>query len=122
MSAWRDEMADLIKPEFEAESKELVEQFGTAKAQQKGSDDAGQIAEAAFAGRVMTLLLDTATSLGGRLDPETGKLKKASESEADVDDVLDDIAERVLKTGGQVRVLRPEMHPTQTGIAAIYRY
>jgi hypothetical protein len=36
--------------------------------------------------------------------------------------VLDDIAELVLKNGGQVVVMPKDRMPTQTGAAAIYRF
>lgn len=40
----------------------------------------------------------------------------------EVDDVLDDLGELVLKKGGQMLVVPAERMPTQTGIAAIYRF
>ncbi len=117
-----EEMRDIIRPAFEKQVAETVEQFGTAKAQQQGSDDVAKVAEAAVAGRVQTLLVDADKSVGGRIDPETGQFKKADENDADVDDVLDDLAERVLRTGGKVRVLAGENFPSSTGVAAIFRY
>ena len=36
--------------------------------------------------------------------------------------MLDDIAELVLKNGGQVVIVPNERMPTRTGIAAIYRF
>ncbi|WP_158232158.1 hypothetical protein [Sporosarcina sp. P20a] len=42
--------------------------------------------------------------------------------ESTVDDVLDDLAETVFKTGGEVAVLPKERMPVETGAAAIYRW
>ena len=117
-----EEMREIIRPAFDKQVAEMVEQFGTAKAQQQGSDDVAKVAEAAVAGRVATLLVDADKSVGGRIDAETGQFKKANEDDADVDDVLDDLAERVLRTGGKVRVLAGENFPTDSGVAAIFRY
>jgi hypothetical protein len=39
-----------------------------------------------------------------------------------VDDVLDDLAMLSLKMGGQVVIMPTERMPTETGVAAIYRY
>ena len=36
--------------------------------------------------------------------------------------MLDDLAERVLKTGGEVIMVPPERMPSKTGLAAIYRF
>ena len=38
------------------------------------------------------------------------------------DDVLDDLAEMVLKMDGQVYVLSSDQMPTDAGVAAVYRY
>ena len=39
-----------------------------------------------------------------------------------VDDLLDDLAELVLRMGGQVQVVPADRMPTQTGVAATYRF
>jgi hypothetical protein len=39
-----------------------------------------------------------------------------------VDDFLDDVGELVLKNGGQIVIVPADRMPTQTGIAAIYRF
>jgi hypothetical protein len=39
-----------------------------------------------------------------------------------VDDLLDDIAELVLRKGGEVVVVPSEKMPTPAGVAAIYRF
>jgi hypothetical protein len=38
------------------------------------------------------------------------------------DDVLDDLAEMVLRQDGHVLILPDNAMPTDTGVAAIYRY
>ena len=42
--------------------------------------------------------------------------------DTDVGDVLDDMAERVLKAGGQVYVLAPDQMPSLNGVAVVYRF
>lgn len=39
-----------------------------------------------------------------------------------LDDLLDDLGERVLATGGEVVIVPTERMPTNAGLAAIYRY
>jgi len=43
-------------------------------------------------------------------------------SDPDMDDVLDDLAELVLQSGGEVIIVPAERMPVDTGVAAIYRY
>ena len=46
-----------------------------------------------------------------------GKLK-----DPDTDDVLDDLGERVVATGGEVVMVPTERMPTRSALAAIYRF
>jgi len=58
----------------------------------------------------------------GRLDHATGRIELTDLIHPEVDDLLDDLGELVLKKGGDVMVVPGEHMPTQTGIAAIFRY
>jgi stalled ribosome rescue protein Dom34 len=58
----------------------------------------------------------------GRIDTATGQVKFDALAHPEVDDILDDLAELVLKMGGQVVIVPAERMPTLTGIAAIYRF
>jgi hypothetical protein len=118
----RSEMEEVFRPDYDAEIHELTEQFGNAKAKGEGSDDVQKVAEAAFQGRVLTLLVDADKTIGGTIDPETGQARMLKESNPDVDDVLDDLCELSLKTGAKVRVIPSDQFPTETGVAAVYRY
>ena len=118
----RKEMADIIVPAAEAQTAEMVEQYGNAKAQQLGSDDLQKVGNAAAMGRVRMLFIDADKRVGGRVDATTGDVKRMKESNPDVDDVLDDLAELTLRNGGDVRVLPGDLHPSETGVAAIFRY
>jgi len=46
----------------------------------------------------------------------------ATADEPGVGDILDDLAERVLRTGGQAIVAPKGSMPTATGLAAVFRY
>ncbi|MEO6446540.1 MAG: hypothetical protein ABIZ91_00190 [Gemmatimonadaceae bacterium] len=69
-----------------------------------------------------TLLIDAEWNLPGRIDASTGSISFDDPDEAQVDDVLDDLGELVLKRGGDVVVVPGDQMPTTTGIAAIYRF
>jgi len=100
----------------------LVERFGTARAVQLGDERLTQAAAAALEGRVATLLVESQRQIPGRLDASAGTARPAALADPDVDDLLDDLAEQVLRTGGDVVVVPRERMPTDTGLAAIYRY
>ncbi len=117
-----EEMKQVMLPDLDKEVHELVEQFGNAKAKQQGSDDLNDVALAAQQGRVLTLLVSDDMSVGGRIDPATGKVTLMDESDPDADDLLDDLCEMAMKTGGNVRVIPGDKHPSDSGVAAVYRY
>ncbi|WP_050526057.1 baeRF3 domain-containing protein [Pseudorhodobacter aquimaris] len=100
----------------------LVEQFKTSQANDRGSADLTVIGKAASAGSIATLLIDADRVVPGRFDPETGHVSFARLEDPDVDDLLDDLATQTLGTGGEVVVVPPEEMPSDTGIAAIFRF
>lgn len=112
----------VMEPQYSARLAALSEEFAQARAKNAGSDDLAQVAQAATAGRVATLLLEADRQVGGRIDAATGRVEFAELSNADVDDVLDDLGDLVTNMGGRVLVLPADRMPTQTGLAATYRY
>jgi hypothetical protein len=113
---------DLMQPRLAARVGEIVDRFREARAHQRATDDVQAIAEAAIAGRVGTLLIDADQHRPGRIDRETGRVEAGSLDDPGVDDMLDDLAELVLGTQGEVLVVRAGEMPTTTGCAAIHRF
>ena len=100
----------------------VVEEFNQARSNGTGSDDLIQIAQAAISGRISTLLIEADRLIPGHLDNTTGQIEFADLNNPQVDDLLDDLGEMVSNNGGQVLVIPTEQMPTNTGLAAIYRY
>lgn len=112
----------VLEPVYLKRLADLVDRFGTARAAQLGDDRLPQVAEAAAAGRIETLLLEAQAQAPNRLDSTTGALQADELVHPDVDDMLDDLAEQVLRTGGEVVIAPAEQMPSTTGLAAIYRF
>ncbi len=115
--AWR-----VVEPQYHARLAALVEEFGRAQSKGSGTGELAQIAEAAVAGRVATLLIEAERRVPGRLDEASGRIEIDDLAHPEIDDLLDDLGELVFKMGGRVVVVPAERMPTQTGIAAIYRF
>jgi hypothetical protein len=116
--AWK-----IMQPIYQQSLEALTNDFRTAKAHQRGSDDVVQVAEAASTGRVDTLLVSDGKHIAGKLLRHSGLLEPASMStHPHGDDVLDDLAEMVMRADGQVLILPHDAMPSDTGVAAIYRY
>jgi hypothetical protein len=115
--AWR-----IVEPMYLERLAKIVDAYQKARSRDLGSDDAARIAEAATAGRVGTLLIEADRQIPGRIDPATGQIHAGDIADPEVDDVLDDLAEHVLRIRGDVILVPAERMPSTTGAAAIYRY
>ncbi|HEX8548328.1 MAG TPA: hypothetical protein VF691_15310 [Cytophagaceae bacterium] len=123
----RDKLAamawEIMEPEYLRGIQEVVERFNQAKANDYGTDDIYKASAAAAGSRVDTLLLESGRIIGGKItDYATGELVLADVNNPNVDDLLDDIAEVVVRFGGQVIMVPSEYMPVTSGIAAIFRY
>lgn len=122
IDALRDRAWRVVEPHYLARLAGLVEQFGVARSKRLGADELAQVAEATVVGRVATLLIEADRQIPGRVDAATGRIEFDDLAHPEVDDLLDDLGELVLKMGGEVVVVPAERMPTQTGAAAIYRF
>ncbi|HEX8199635.1 MAG TPA: hypothetical protein VF590_04055 [Isosphaeraceae bacterium] len=111
-----------MEPRYRQRLAKLVDDFQEARSKQKGADALDQIAAALAQGRVGTLLVERDRQVPGTLDRADGTIRLAEAADPGVDDLLDDLAEATLGTGGQVVVVPADRMPTTTGAAAIYRY
>ena len=118
----RERAWQVVEPQYQAKLAALVEEFAVANSKGLGDNDLVQIAHAAVAGRVATLLIEADRQIAGRLNVATGQIELTDLNHPQVDDLLDDLGELVEKMGGKVIVIPAERMPGQTGLAAIYRY
>ncbi len=97
--------------------------FETRLSQDRASTDLGRVARAATYGAVQTVLVDIDRVVPGTLDEHDGTVRlAAAAAEADSYGVVDEIARRVLLTGGRVLAVRAEDVPGGAPAAAILRY
>jgi hypothetical protein len=110
-----------------------VQTFEQARSRDLGSGDLSDIARAAVAGRVATLLIEKDRFEPGWLDPASGAIAGNGEMPADLSrsgdqpairtaDLFGTVAETVLLHGGGVVAVEQSAMPTNSGVAAIYRY
>lgn len=113
---------DMIEPLYLEKTKYLVDRFHQAQAKFQGSSDIAQVTRAATENRISELLIEADRIYPGRVDVATGELRTGSLTDPEIDDVLDDLAEIVFNNGGDVVVLPKERMPSETGVAATFRY
>jgi len=118
--ALRDEAWRVMEPRYHARLRELLDAYGAASGRGLATDDLTHALEFASDGRVGTLLLEAERRIPGYADGRMPRL--VDPGEPGTGDILDDLAERVLKTGGQVIVAPRGSMPSATGLAAVFRY
>jgi hypothetical protein len=120
LDALRQEAWKLMEPRYHKRLQQIIDMYHAAKARTLATDDLTHAVEFASDGRIGTLLIEADQRIPGHI--EGGMPRHAAESDEAAGDILDDLAERVLKTGGQVIVAPHASMPTGTGLAAIFRY
>jgi hypothetical protein len=120
--ALRERVWKTFEPHCTARQKHWADEFAVAKSKGLGVDDLAQVAAAAVAGQIATLLIEDGRQMPGRITAATGQVELAELSDPHVDDVLDDLGQLVLSKGGEVILVSAEYMPTDTGIAATRRF
>lgn len=131
-------LAPLVAPIFAAARDRRIGRelhlFTQARDRGLGSGDLSEIARAAVAGRVATLLIEKDRFETGRLDRQTGAVELTDgEAAGDLsrsgdrpafreEDLFGAVAETVLLHGGGILALERIAMPTESGVAAVYRY
>lgn len=98
----------------------ILEQYGASHGQGLASDKLSEIESASLAGRVATLLIeaDHGADITGTVAGDTA----TANSGMDVQHTLDDVMVHALQNGGDVVVVPPELMPSKTGAAAVFRF
>jgi len=118
----RQRAGEVAAPQQVAQQTAWSDAYAAAAAHGLGSEDLTQVAHAAVAGRVATLLIEAERQVAGRIDGSTGRIDPADLGNPLVDDVLDDLGALVESMGGEVHVLPAERMPCGTGVAASFRH
>ena len=118
----RERAWEIVEPEFRSRLARLTGEFEEAKAKGLGSDDLEAVAQAAVQSRVGSLLVEADRRIPGLMETKTGRTTFGSSEDTHVDDLLDDLAELVLRKGGSVVVVPAADMPTKTGVAASFRF
>lgn len=112
----------VVEPVYLRRLNGLVEDYRVARSQSLGSDDLSEIVPAALSGRIGVLLIEADRLIPGRIDPASRRMVAGDLTHPEIDDVLDDLAQTVLKMKGEVVVVPAERMPATTGVAATYRF
>jgi len=114
----------IVEPYFRQEMEKVVELYQQLAVTVKATDNIEEIVAAAFYGRVDKLLLSVDTQVWGVFNADTGKVVHYHSEKSQEDDLplLDFAAMQTLQNGGTVYALTQDEMPTESAIAAVFRY
>jgi hypothetical protein len=112
----------LVEPHFEKEVESAAQNYRRLAETSNASNDLRKILPAAVNGRVKHLFVKTGTQRWGRFDPENDTLDLHDRASSGDGDLLNLAAIHALRKGGTVYAVQREKMPTDTSIAAIFRY
>jgi hypothetical protein len=116
------EARTLLDGEYARELGAIRERFELRASRGRGSTDVATVARAATVGAVDTLLVDIDEKLPGEVEEDSGAVSFSSNDDAISYGVVDEIARRVLLSGGRVLAVRKDEVPGGQPLAAILRY
>jgi len=113
----------VVEPVAQERVGKAIAQFKKSHGTGLASDNIQSVVRAILDGRVQTLLISAEQRIPGRVLRDEKQVEILDGFNApDVEDVLDDLAEMTIRRSGELMVLPEEVMPTDTGVAAIYRY
>jgi hypothetical protein len=108
---------------FRKREEEVLSLYASSTKRRLVVDELSTLARMTVRGRIRWLLVAEDAHVWGTLNRDTGEIAvRASEQDADGDDLLDDLAESVLARGGDVLVLPKARMPGVSPAAAILRW
>ncbi len=113
---------EIIEPRYEARIQKLKDTYHNARQKDLADNNIHSVAKAAAQGRVDSVLIEAYREVPGRIDEDSGRVIERDHRQEKFDDALDDLTDIVISNGGNVYVIPQEKMPSDTGVAAIYRY
>ena len=112
----------IVNRAFQKRVDEWIARYRELSTKGLAVDRLEEIGPAAIAGRVRCVLAAEGQTVWGRLDRATGAVSRHPKPEGPEDDLVDDMCEEALKRGAEVYVIARAAMPTESPIAAVFRF
>ena len=117
-----DDLRMIAKQRFEKHLHRMLKQYEDQRHLKLSSDGLETVAKALMDGRVSHLFIQKDHVIPGHLNIPQQKVMYWDLREPHTDDVLDDMLQLALTKGTSVYILDKKLMPTQSGVAASFRY
>lgn len=115
------DVREIVMREQDRHIARLVDAYQKEQAMERASADFRTIANALVERKVEALFIEEDMTILGNFDLGSGEVHIGNDDH-DADDITDDFAQLTYAQGGLVYVLPPERMPSDTGVAALFRY
>jgi hypothetical protein len=114
----------IVETYFRQEMEKAAEQYQQLAGTEKATDNIDEIVTATFNGRVDKLLLSVEAQVWGAFDHETSMVTHRSDEQSKENNLalIDFAAMKSLQNGGSIYTLSQAEMPTDSPIAAVFRY
>ena len=114
----------IVEAYFRQETEKALEQYQQLASTEKATDNVEEIVAAAFNGRVKKLILSVEAQVWGAFSHEAEKVTHISDVQSKQNNLalIDFAAMKTLQNGGAVYTLSQTEMPTDSPIAAVFRY
>jgi hypothetical protein len=127
---------EIMSQHYKERLNNVLENYKVSQGTGLASDQLEEIGPATVSGRVATLLVEAGRTVPGKMDQESGAVNIGTTDTGAIDDrsanarentgqnadLLDELIMHGMQTGGDVVVVPPELMPTKSGAAAVFRY
>ncbi len=128
--SWKDFSEDAILKEIQRINDQRftmmldksIVNYHNQKNKDKSSDQLIIVLKALLDSRVDTLLIEKNKILPGKIDMMNKQIIQSPIEDPQTDDLLDDMVQHAFLTGTKVYIIDKELMPTNSGVAAIFRY
>ncbi len=101
---------------------EAIERYHNLRNKDLSSDQLIIVLKALLASRIDTLFIEQNKIIAGKIDIENQQIVESGLDDPETDDLLDDMVQHAYLTGTKVYILEKDKMPTDSGVAAIFRY
>lgn len=114
----------IVEATFRQEMEKAVQQYQQLAGTDQATDNVDEIVAAAFNGRVDKLVLSVEAQVWGAFNHETGKVTHSANGQSKQNNLalIDFAAMNTLQNGGTIYALSQAEMPTDSPIAAVFRY
>lgn len=102
-------------------SAQLKERLKKMMKSRRMISDLSEIIKATYSGKIIHLVIPTEQRIWGKFDPETGEYvvhKKIGKTSVDI---LNELAEEIIRQGGKIQILGPHFFPQDTKVLGILK-